>query len=31
VLRGRTGLAGRGKWLAMAGLLPAIAFLLMRR
>ena len=31
VLRGRTGLDGRGKWLAMAGLLPAIAFLLMRR
>jgi len=31
VLRGRTGLAGRGKWLVLAGLLPAIAFLLLRR
>ena len=30
VLRGRTGLAGRGKWLVLAGLLPAIAFLLLR-
>ena len=31
VLRGRTGLAGRGKWLLLAGLLPVVAFLLMRR
>jgi len=31
VLRGRTGLGGRGKWLVVAGLLPALAFLLWRR
>jgi hypothetical protein len=31
VLRGRTGLGGRGKWLALAGLLPALAFLAWRR
>jgi hypothetical protein len=31
VLRGRSGLGGRGKWLVMAGLLPALAFLLLRR
>ena len=31
VLRGRHGLAGRGKWLALAGLVPIVAFLLLRR
>ena len=31
VLRGRDGLAGRGKWLVVAGLVPAILFLLWRR
>ena len=31
VLRGRHGLAGRGKWWVMAGLLPALAFLIWRR
>jgi uncharacterized protein len=31
VLRGRHGLGGRGKWLVLAGLAPAIAFLLWRR
>ncbi len=31
VLRGRNGLAGRGKWWVMAGLLPVVLFLLLRR
>lgn len=31
VLRGRHGLAGRGKWLFLAGLVPIVAFLLLRR
>jgi hypothetical protein len=31
VLKGRNGLAGRGKWLALAGLLVPVAFLLVLR
>jgi hypothetical protein len=31
VLRGRNGLGGRGKWWVMAGLVPVVAFLLLRR
>jgi hypothetical protein len=31
VLRGATGLGGRGKWLVMAGLLPVVVFLVLRR
>ena len=30
VLRGRNGLGGRGKWLAMAGILPVLAVLVWR-
>jgi hypothetical protein len=31
VLKGRTGLGGRGKWWVMAGLVPVVVFLVLRR